>query len=136
MEMVSAAAREKKWVVWTGWIISALPVLMLLFSAAGKIFVHSSENDKFIEEHLGWPVRYMTGLAILEICCTLLYLIPQTAVLGAILVAAYLGGATATHVRVGDVPIFQVVLGMLAWLGLLLREPRLRPLLPIRRLGR
>lgn len=125
----------RKWVLWVGWIISALPALMLLFSASMKLFAHSPENDKFVEEHLGWPLRYMSGLAILELCVTLVYLVPQTAVLGAILIAAYLGGATATHVRVGDVPIVQVILGMLAWLGLLLREPRLRPLLPIRLKG-
>jgi hypothetical protein len=126
------AEPPKKWVFWLGWIISLLPALMLLFSAGMKLFAHSPESDKYVEEHLGWPARYMTGLAILELCVTVIYLIPRTAVLGAILVVGYLGGATATHVRVAELPIIQVLLGMLAWLGLLLREPRLRPLLPIR----
>ena len=115
-----------------GWIVSALPVLLLLFSAALKLAKLPAVVEGF--KKFGYPQRLIPVLAIIEITCTVLYLIPQTAVLGAILLTGYLGGATATHVRIGD-PSFvgAVICGVLVWLGLLLREPRLRPLLPLRR---
>jgi hypothetical protein len=104
---------------------------MLLFSAAMKFAQLEGMAQGFNE--LGWPMRYAVGLGILETACAIIYAIPQTAVLGAILVTGYLGGATATHLRVSQ-PAFLAppVLGALAWLGLLLREPRLRGLLPFR----
>jgi hypothetical protein len=72
-------------------------------------------------------------ILVVELCCVLLYLIPQTAVLGAILLTGYLGGATATHVRVDEAYFMPVVVGILVWLGLYLRDPRLRALVPWRR---
>jgi hypothetical protein len=84
---------------------------------------------------LGYPESVIMGIAILEIACTLVYLIPRTSVLGAILLTGYLGGAVATHVRVGDpsvnilAPIF---VGALFWVGLYLRNERLRALIPFR----
>ena len=83
-------------------------------------------------EHLGWPLRYAVALGVVELTCILLYAIPQTAVLGAILVTGYMGGAIATHVRVGDNFVIQALIPILAWLGLYLRDPRLRALLPLR----
>jgi hypothetical protein len=74
----------------------------------------------------------MFALGILEVSCVIIFLIPRTAVLGAILIAAYMGGATATHVRVGDPFYATVLVGVFVWLGLWLREPRLRALLPLR----
>ena len=74
----------------------------------------------------------MPGLGILEIACTIIYAIPQTAVLGAILLTGYMGGAIATHVRVGEGVIPHIIIGVLVWLGLFLREPRLRAILPWR----
>jgi hypothetical protein len=74
----------------------------------------------------------LTPLAILELTVVIVYLIPQTAVLGAVLLTGYIGGALCTHWRVGDPFIVHIVLGLLMWLGLYLREPRLKPLLPIR----
>jgi hypothetical protein len=71
-------------------------------------------------------------LAILELSCAVIYLIPATSVLGAILLAGYMGGAICTHWRAGDPFVVQAVLGILVWLGLGLREPRLRALLPLR----
>ncbi|MBA2333394.1 MAG: DoxX family protein [Blastocatellia bacterium] len=68
-------------------------------------------------ERLGWKMSQMTGLGILEIAVTIIYLIPRTAVLGAILISAYLGAATATHVRIGDPFFMTIILGLLAWLG-------------------
>jgi hypothetical protein len=72
-------------------------------------------------------------LAILEISCAVVYLVPPTAVLGAILLAGYVGGTIVTHWRVGDPFVIQIVLGLLVWLGLFLREPRLKELIPLRR---
>ena len=74
----------------------------------------------------------MTGLGILEAACTIVYLIPRTAYLGAILLTAYMDGAVATHVRVGEPFYLQVGLGVLVWLGLYLRDPRIRELIPLR----
>jgi DoxX-like protein len=117
--------------LWTGWVISALPVLALVISAGMK-FVQPPDVAKGFE-HLGWQMSLAIGLGILELTCTIIYVIPQTSVLGAVLLSGYLGGATATHVRVGDNFVTPIVLGVLVWLGLYLREPRLRTLLPLRR---
>ena len=84
---------------------------------------------------LGYPESLALGLGILELACTAVYLIPRTSVLGAILLTGYLGGATATHVRVGDpfsMFIIPVILGVLVWGGLFQRDPRLRALIPLR----
>jgi hypothetical protein len=126
----SSAPVSKK-VLWISRIASALPVLMLLLSGVMKLARPASLLEGMTK--LGWPDSYALGLGILEISCTVVYLIPRTAVLGAILLTGYLGGATATHVRIGD-PSFigPVFLGVLVWLGLYLRETRLRPLVPLR----
>jgi hypothetical protein len=84
-------------------------------------------------DHLGIPDSMIIPLAILEISCVVIYAIPQTSVLGAILLTGYMGGAICTHWRVGDLFIFQIVLGILLWLGLYLREDRLKGLLPSRK---
>jgi uncharacterized membrane protein YphA (DoxX/SURF4 family) len=119
---------------WLGWALSILPCLVLFMSASMK-FIQPKGFDEGMA-HMGWSMDKASGLGILEIACTIIYLIPKTTVLGAILLAAYLGGATATHVRVSD-PFFQssiitITLGVLLWLGLWLREPRLRALIPFR----
>jgi len=120
-----------KGLLWTGRILSALPVLMLLFSAAMK-FSGSPDLAKGFA-HLGWKIELAPGLGVLELVCTLLYAVPRTSVLGAILLTAYLGGATATHVRVGDPYVATVIVGVVIWGGLFLRYPRLRELLPLTR---
>jgi hypothetical protein len=84
-------------------------------------------------EHLGWPIELAMPLGIIELTCTVLYLIPQTSVLGAILLTGYLGGATATHVRIGEAWFPPVLAGVFVWLGLVLRDPRLRELAPWRK---
>jgi hypothetical protein len=114
-----------------GWILCILPVLMLLMSAFMKVAQPPEVVEGF--EHLGWSMDKALTLAIIEIACTSIFLIPRTAVLGAILLAGYLGGASATHMRVGDPFIMPIVLGMVLWLGLFLREPRLSALVPLRR---
>jgi hypothetical protein len=88
-------------------------------------------------EHLGYPVSLALGIGILELVCIVVYVIPRTSILGAILLTGYLGGAVATHVRIGS-PLFShvffpIYLGALVWGGLLLREERLRALIPFRR---
>ena len=117
---------------WLGWILSILPTLMLLFSAAMKV-VKSEDTVKGFE-HLGYPEHLALILAMVEIGCTLLYLIPPTAVLGAILLTGYLGGAVATHVRLLETQfVVPLLLGVLIWGGLFLRDLRVRALIPIRK---
>jgi hypothetical protein len=82
--------------------------------------------------HLGLPELLIVPLAIPEVSCVAIYLIPATSVLGAILLAGYIGGAICTHLRVGDPFFIQIVLGILVWLGLYLREKRLKELIPLR----
>jgi len=121
-----------KKMLWTGYVISALPVLGLLFSGVMALMKPASVVEAFTR--FGYPESMIVTIGILKLACTILYIIPRTSVLGAILLAGYLGGATATDVRIGD-PTFiaPVVFGVMIWLGLFLREPRLRPLLPLRR---
>ena len=113
-----------------GWIISILPVLLLLFSATFKFLQPGEEFKKGLEQ-MGWTADTMFKLGFVEIGCAVLYLIQRTAEIVAILLTGYLGGAVATHVRVGD-PSFvtAVILGILIWLGLWLRDPRLKAVLP------
>ena len=119
------------WMVWTGRVVSALPVLALLMSGAFKFMKPNEEMAKGLD-HIGWKADQLSTLGIVEIACTILYVIPQTSILGAILLTGYLGGATATHVRVGDPWFAPVIIGVLVWLGLFLRDARLRALIPLR----
>ena len=119
------------WMVWTGRVVSALPVLALLMSGAFKFMKPNEEMAKGLD-HIGWKADQLSTLGIVEIACTVLYVIPQTSILGAILLTGYLGGATATHVRVGDPWFAPVIIGVLVWLGLFLRDARLRALIPVR----
>jgi hypothetical protein len=123
-----AAAKGK--IVWAGRVVSALPVLVLLMSAFMKLKGGPEMRQGLV--HLGLPESMMVPLAILEISCTVIYLIPATSVLGAILLAGYMGGAICTHWRVGDPFFAQIMVGLLVWLGLYLREPRLKALIPLR----
>jgi hypothetical protein len=129
------SASVSKKALWAGRIISALPVLMLVFAGAVPKFLKpAGVLEQFAR--LGYPENIILGIGILELACTVVYAIPRTSVLGAILLTGYLGGAVATHVRVGD-PLFNVitpaVLGALVWGGLYLRDVRLRDLLPLRK---
>ena len=117
-----------KTALWTGRILSALPVLALLLSGIMKI-VHPATLDEGFR-HLGLPINLAFGLGVLEIGCTIVYVIPRAAVIGAILITGYLGGAVLACLRVGDPWFPQVLLGVLAWGGLWLRDVRLRALLP------
>lgn len=125
-------APASKAAIWTGRVISGLIVALLLFSATMKFVQPAGTAEGF--EHLGWPLNLAVALGILLAAIAILYAIPQTAILGAILVTGYLGGAIATHVRIGEGFIVQAVFGVLVWVALYLRDPRLRPLAPWRRI--
>ena len=120
-----------------GHILSGLVILFLLFDAGLKL-VSPETAIKYSPPDLGWPldVPTMTMLGLLLLIPTLLYIWPRTAILGAVLITAYLGGAVATHVRIGS-PLFShilfgVYLGLMLWCSLWLRDPRLRALIPLR----
>jgi len=117
-------------VLWTSYLMSAVPVLMLLFSAVMKL-AHPPQLDEGFT-HLGVPIKLALALGILELACTILYAIPRTAVLGAILLTGYLGGAMITHIRIGEPFIVQSLFGVILWGGLYLRDPRIRALIPLR----
>jgi hypothetical protein len=116
--------------LWTGYVLSALPVLMLVFSAVMKLARPTALVDEFTR--LGWTGDHAVPIGIVELVCAIVYAIPQTAVLGAILLTGYLGGAIATHVRLSEQFIGPAVFGVLIWLALYLRDPRLRALIPWR----
>ena len=127
-------APVSKWRLWAGRIMSALPALFLLMDGVMKL-----AKPEFVVKatvQLGYPESVILGLGIVVLVCVILYIVPRTAVLGAILLTGYLGGAVATHVRVGDPlfshSLFPVYFAVLLWGGLYLREERLRALIPFR----
>jgi DoxX-like family len=132
MPLENQGRPTSKKMIWAGCIVSALPVLVLVASAIAK-FVKPTGFDKGMAG-LGWPLDLANPLGVVELISTILYLIPQTAVLGAILITGYLGGAIATHLRIGEYGnmILPFALGVLAWLGIALRDGRLWSLIPWR----
>ena len=131
MQSTVQAAPVTREMLWTGITMSTLPVLMFLLSAVMKFTKPASLVEGFA--HLGLPENLALGLGLLELACTVIYVIPQTSILGAILLTGYLGGATLTHLRVGDAFFAPVIVGVFVWGGLFFREPRLRVLIPLRR---
>ncbi len=115
-----------------GWVLSVLPALGLGISAVMKLTRGKSVVEGFA--HFGYPEYVMLPLGLVELSCAILFLIPRTAVLGAILLTGYMGGAVATHLRVGEPFFLQPLFGVVAWLGLYLRDKRVRELAPIRKL--
>jgi hypothetical protein len=117
--------------LWAGRILVALSALFLLFDAVAHWMVPSAVVEAF--NRLGYPLALSPTLAIIEVICLVAYLIPRTAILGAILLTGYLGGAVATHLRVRDPlfdTIFPILFGVLVWAGLSLRDQRLSALIP------
>ena len=115
-----------------GRIVSAIPVLLLAFSAFMKLAGGEEMEKSWVS--FGYPASVLAPIGVTELLVAALYAFPRTAVLGAVLVTGYLGGAVATHLRLLQ-PVFPVpaLLGALVWLGLYLRDPRIRALLPLRR---
>src|ERR1700682_1541439 len=131
---VAQVARVSKGRVWASRILSAIPVVFLLMDSVIKLLKPAFVVEATIK--LGYPASIAPGLGILLLLCTLLYLIPRTSILGAILLTGYLGGAVATHVRVGA-PLFSHILfptylAIMLWGGLYLRDQRLRALIPLK----
>ena len=114
-----------------GWVIAVLLALMLTFSATMK-FVYPPQMAEQWVEKFEYPKELALAIGIVELGCLIVYLIPRTATLGAVLLTGYLGGAVATHVRVKDMFVPVIIFGILVWLGLYLRAPRVRALLPLR----
>jgi hypothetical protein len=131
MQVEETARPSKKSVLWAGRIVSALPILALVMSGIMKLS-HAPQLVGMMNTHLGFTEGAIAGIGLLELFCIALYAIPATSVLGAVLVSAYLGGAVASHVRVGDAYVVPILLAVLAWLGLYLRDARIRKLLPFR----
>jgi DoxX-like family len=125
MQSATQTSPVSKKRLWAGRIMSGLPVLLLLFSGVMKLTKPAPVVQGFA--HFGYPESLVLVIGMLELTCTIVYVIPRTSVLGAILLTGYLGGATATNVCVGD-PLFFVpaILGVLVWAGLFLRDDRLR----------
>lgn len=127
----TAAVSKKR--LWIGRVVSGLLALFLLADGVAKLIKPPPVVEGTVK--IGYPESVILPLGIVLLACTILYVIPRTAVLGAILLTGYLGGAVATHVRVGD-PLFSVlfpvIVGVLIWGGLYLRDDRLRGLVPLR----
>lgn len=119
--------------LWTGRVLSLWPVFMVVLSATWKL----TRNPWYVAEftRIGWPESALPLLAALQLGSLLLYLVPRTAVLGAVLLTGYLGGAIATYVRIGEpYPVLAPLsTSVIAWVGIYLRDERLRALLPLRR---
>ena len=132
-EIVIKTPKNMK-VIWFARILSVLLCCQFGFSAAAKLFpkvLYPEMTEQMAK--IGLPESILVPVAILEILCIVTYLIPATAVLGAVLFTGYLGGAMLTHLRAGEGVTIHVILGGLLWLGIYLREGRLRELLPIRK---
>jgi len=131
MESATQAAPTSRRSIWAGRVISALVAVFLLFDAIVKVVKLAPAVEGTAQ--LGYPVGVVVPLGLVLLTCTAVYVIPRTSVLGAILLTGYLGGATATQVRLED-PwfLFPVGFGVLVWGGLFLRDDRLRALIPVR----
>ena len=125
---VSAGSRK---MIWAGRVFSGIPAALVLFGAVLKI-VKAQSVIEDMSQH-GIPEYLVVLIGIVELICAVVYLIPSTAVLGAILMTALMGGATFTNVRVGDPTyVMTIILGVMIWAGLYFRDPRVRELIPLR----
>jgi hypothetical protein len=131
----SGASSQPTWIKWSGWGMSGLMILFMLFDSVSKLVLEQHVVEA--TTRIGYPLDTIRPLGIICLVCTVLYAIPRTSILGAILLTSYLGGAIASKVRIED-PLFSSVLfgayfGILVWGGLYLRDERLRSLIPLRR---
>ncbi|MDB4887975.1 MAG: rane protein [Gemmatimonadetes bacterium] len=133
MHTTSLAGAPARPTLWAARTCFTVAVLFLIFDSVGKLAKPVQVVEAFGK--LGIPMGAATGLGILQLACLALYVVPRTAVLGAVLLTGYLGGAIAIHVRAGSTPfelLFPVILGALLWAPLYLRDERVRRLLPVR----
>ena len=125
---------RSNWRVRTGWVLTVLCALFLVFDGVGKLLMPAPVVEA--TTRLGFPISLIPGVGILLLACTLVYLIPRTAILGAILLTGFLGGAVAIQMRAGSPPfenVFPVLFAIMMWGGVYLRERRLCTLVPLRR---
>lgn len=123
-----------KGLLWTGRVLTGITILFMLFDAYGKLTMPSYVTDAFVR--IGLPVALGTSIGVLILVSTVLYAIPRTAVLGAVLLTGFLGGAVAIQMRAGSPTfetVFPVIFGIIAWGGVYLRDCGLRKVFPIRR---
>jgi hypothetical protein len=122
--------------LWTARVLSGIAVLFMLFDGTIHLMTIPPVVDAF--NQLGYPINLAVPIAIFELVCVILYLVPQTSVFGAVLLTGYLGGAVAANLRIGTPllsnVLFPVYIGILAWGGLFLRDTRLRELFPLRKI--
>lgn len=128
--MTASSTLVSKKALWTGYILSALPVLLLLMSGVMKVMRAGPVVEGFTK--FGFANSLIVPIGILELTCTVIYLIPRTSVLGAILLTGYLGGATVTNLRADQPVLIPVLAGVLVWGGLFMRDLRIRALIPWR----
>lgn len=118
--------------LWTGRILSILAVVFMLFDAIGHLLKPAPVVQAFLQ--LGFPLNLSVDLGVIQLICVLVYVIPRTAIFGAVLITGYLGGAVAIHMRVGN-PVFEcvfpILIGIFFWAGLFLRDTRLSAIFPI-----
>jgi hypothetical protein len=135
MALVVQAVPVSKTRIWAPRIITALVGSFLVLDAVMKFVKPAPVVEAFAQ--VGWPLTVSVGLGVVLLSCTALYAIPRSSISGAILLTGYLGGAVATHLRVGDPllshVLFPVYLGVLLWAGLFVRDDRLRDMIPLRR---
>jgi hypothetical protein len=129
MDANNRATASKK-LLWVAWAMIVPPVLMLLMSAVMKLAKTQQVVEGFSK--MGYPSSSPLVIGGVELLCTVLYLVPQTSVLGAILLTGYLGGAIDASVRQGASFVLPLIFGILLWGGLFLRDPRVRTLIPLR----
>jgi DoxX-like family len=133
MQSSTETAVVSKGMLWTGRILSGVVSLFFVFDSIGHLLKPAPVVEAF--ERLGYPLSASVGIGVLLLVCTMLYLVPKTWVLGAVLLTGYLGGAVSTHVRAGS-PMFEitfpVIFGIMVWVGIYLRDARLRDLIPLR----
>ena len=130
MQSAALVNHSTRTVSWTGRVLSALAVVFMVFDGVIHVLKPAPVVQAFTQ--LGYPLSASVGLGILELVFTVLYVIPRTAALGALLLTAYLGGAVATQLRAGSgwfETIFPVIVGAIVWGGLALRNPRVRALI-------
>jgi DoxX-like family len=130
-QSIQSVPSKKK--LWAGRIISGLAALFLLFDAVAKLMRAAPVLEAC--DRLGIPQSLVVGIGSVLLACVVVYVIPRTSVLGAVLLTGYLGGAVATHLRAGSPlfdTVFPIIFGVLIWAGVFLREDRIRTLLPLR----